>query len=257
MTKKRKNKGWRNEPVRHALASRGIPTKMKANAKHKDRDDEFEKAKQYRLSTTEEEVKSIFEELFPEEDIYYNWGDANFDVHGGVAVQRWNDELYIFQVSPTEGAIGQKERMELIEDNMSYEEILELMKKHVPESKMRDLMDEWDIDTLEEMLASKPTISLEWVTDAYSGPYIIGETYTDAKDLAEYINNFPEEESQLRGWAEIEIHSAEELKDMTVEDFVRDYIRDSPYYATDPYVKYRDSNCIGQGLFKEMPFEVE
>jgi len=43
MNKKSKNKGWRNEPIRHSLASQGISTKMNTNLTSHGRDDIFSK----------------------------------------------------------------------------------------------------------------------------------------------------------------------------------------------------------------------
>jgi len=214
------------------------------------REERFEEAKKHRLETDEEEVRKIFEKLFPEEEVWYNWGDVNFKDYGGVAVKRWQDELVIAEVTPLEGAMGDDEIIDIMQNqmNLSEDTIDKLLKENFRKGELEE----------RGMMNRHPEDKIRYLVEWGYAPYNVSETWVDADELARFTNSFPEEESDMGGWSEVNMHDPDTLKDMDVEDFVMRYVQDSVGYSADPRMDTDPvSGMQTSGTFLDIPFDVK
>lgn len=81
------NKGWKNEPGRHALSSYGIRTTAKGKV-----------SDTIGMEISDDDVEKMVKDLLPEEGKWYNHGDVDFEEYGGWAIKRNNGTISVVEV---------------------------------------------------------------------------------------------------------------------------------------------------------------
>lgn len=101
------------------------------------------------------EAEKVAKQLLEDKDVWENWGDVNFDIHGGTAVRRDSSGIEIIEVTPLENYMRRKEIVDAVMVHGGFQS--------------RGDVEAW--------------------LDAGNTPYHYDRAYVDYEDLANLSNN--------------------------------------------------------------------